>query len=102
MKFASAGISFLSPPETVENAEAFCWRGGKHMSKRKLNEFPPVGIGWCHAPETIDNYPECDVAECEEIPEYEIYFVPDPDPYWYYMCLTHKDYFAIRENEQVT
>ena len=67
------------------------------MSKqRKLDEFLSVGIGWCHAPETFEQHPCCDVIDCTETPEFEVYFVPDSDSFWYYMCRTHKDYFAAR------
>ena len=66
------------------------------MAKRTLDEYPKASIGWCHAPETVENYPECDVAGCEGTPEFEIYFDDDEDYYWYYMCKTCKDYFARR------
>ena len=67
------------------------------MARRKLDEFPATSIGWCRAPETVANYPTCDVDGCTQTPEFEIYFWHDPDFYWYYMCLTHKDYFARRK-----
>ena len=67
------------------------------MVKRKLDEFPKTPIGWCHAVETVKNYPNCDVAGCVFTPEFEIYFTDDPDYYWYYMCEEHKDYFAGRK-----
>lgn len=65
--------------------------------RRRLDEFPSLGIGWCFAPETVEQHPLCDVIACTETPEYEVYFVPDPNSYWYYMCCTHKDYFVTKE-----
>lgn len=64
---------------------------------RTLDEFPTVGIGWCHVPDVVEEHPNCDVADCGETPEFEIYFHPDPNHVWYYMCLTHKNHFAKRE-----
>ena len=68
--------------------------------KRGLDEFPAGRMGWVHAPETIEQYPLCDVIDCETSPEYEIYFVQG-ESVWYFMCLTHKDYFAARGEPDV-
>jgi len=66
--------------------------------QRPLDEFPLDRVGWSHAPETIEHCPRCDVADCEETPEFEVYFVQG-ESVWYFMCLTHKDYFAARKEE---
>lgn len=45
---------------------------------------------YCHAPETAEDVPRCDINKCEVHPEYEFY--PEKasvGDFWYFLCREH-------------
>lgn len=43
--------------------------------------------GYCHAPETIKDYPLCDRDGCKNLPEFEFYPTNAPaGEFWWYLC----------------